>query len=52
MLEAGVFSVLLLIGSGLIMAMILDIPIPNPTNIMERLFVPFTTWINQTLSDS
>lgn len=48
--ELGVFSALLLMGAGLSYAMLLDIPVPNPTNIMERMFEPFSTWIEQVLS--
>jgi hypothetical protein len=47
--ELGVFFVLLLMGAGLSIAVVLNIPVPNPTNIMERIFDPFTTWLDRLL---
>jgi len=47
--ELGVFLILLLMGAGLSFAVVLNIPVPNPTNIMERVFEPFTTWLDRLL---
>jgi len=48
--ELGVFSGLLLLGAGLSYAILLDIPVPNPTNIMEKMFEPVSMWIDKVLS--
>lgn len=48
--ELGVFSVLLLLGAGLAYAMVLDIPIPNPTKLMEKMFEPISMWLDKVLS--
>ncbi|MEL7565596.1 MAG: hypothetical protein AAGU27_12005 [Dehalobacterium sp.] len=48
--ELGVFLGLLLLGAGLSYAMVLDIPVPNPTNLMEKMFEPVSMWIDKVLS--
>ncbi|WP_148132539.1 hypothetical protein [Candidatus Formimonas warabiya] len=48
--ELVVFSVLLLAGAGLSYALALNIPVPNPTNVMEKLFEPVSQWIDKVLS--
>ncbi len=48
--ELGVFFGLLLLGAGLSFAMVLDIPVPNPTNMMEKMFEPVGMWIDKILS--
>lgn len=48
--ELGAFSGLLILGAGLAYAMLLDIPVPNPTNVMEKMFEPVSMWIDKVLS--
>lgn len=48
--ELGVFFGLLILGAGLSYAMLLDISVPNPTNVMEKLFEPVSMWIDKVLS--
>ncbi|HHT63703.1 MAG: hypothetical protein ACOX4H_12245 [Bacillota bacterium] len=48
--ELVAFSLLLLIGAGLTFTVVLDLPLPNPADIMEKIFSPASTWLTQVLS--
>lgn len=47
--ECLVFSLLLIIGTVLSMAMVLQIPLPNPTDWMMIIFKPISNWIDNLL---
>lgn len=48
--ELGVFSGLLILGAVLSYSMLFDIAVPNPTNVMEKMFEPVNMWIDKVLS--
>lgn len=48
--ELIVFSVLMLFGMTMAYAQVLDLPIPNPTNAIIKVFKPVSMWVDKILS--
>lgn len=47
--ECFVFSLLLITGTSLSMALVLQVPLPNPTDWMMMIFKPISDWIDDLL---
>lgn len=43
--ELWLFSILLLIGTSLSIAKFLQLPIPNPLDLLYMIFKPFSEWL-------
>lgn len=48
--ELIAFSVLMLIGMTVSYAQVLDLPIPNPTKAIIKVFKPVSMWVDKMLS--